>query len=94
MTAVLERVKVFHLLSVCIDTGLSLSVGISKDRSLSVDNDTALSLSKYRGVSLIRKRTPLGLYSSPMSSVLGGPSGVGVFSWAGYSCTDGDLSPS
>ena len=40
----------------------------------------------YRGTSLIRIRSPLGLCSRLISRVLGGPRGVGVFLWARYPC--------
>ena len=42
---------------------------------------------KYRGTSLIRKRTLLGPYRSLCLKSWGGPWGVGVFVWARYPCT-------
>ena len=42
--------------------------------------------SPYRGTSLSRKRTLLGLYRRPVPEVLGGSEGVGVFLWARHPC--------
>jgi len=41
----------------------------------------------YRGISLPRKRTPLGPYRRPMPRSYGSPRGVIVFLWAKYPCT-------
>ena len=45
----------------------------------------------YRGTSLIRKRRPLGPYSSHVPWALRRSWGVGVFSWARYPCTDASV---
>jgi len=46
----------------------------------------ARSASRYRGTSLIRKRTPLGPYSRPLHGALGGPRGW-AFSYERGFCT-------
>jgi len=42
---------------------------------------------RYRGTSLIRKRTLLGPYRRPMHRVLGWSQGGGRFLWARYPCS-------
>ena len=65
---------------------------IMSQKETFIDTNTAdmhapPAVSENRGSSIARKRTPLGPYRRPTPRVLGGSQGVGVFSWARYSCT-------
>ena len=57
---------IFEARRVCVSLNLRLESNKEKEEVQKPDGE------EYRGTSLTRKRTPIGPYRRPMSSVLGG----------------------